>query len=79
MKNYEVCYFVKEVGYEYEGGQWETYAETDSVDEAYEKYAEMRAVVCPGDFIGDDRHYVDTVAIYTRMENGTQELLESDF
>ena len=79
MKNYEVCYFVKEVGHEYEGGQWETYAETDDVDEAYEKYADMRAIVQPGDFIEDDKHYVDEVAIYARMDNGTQELLTNDF
>lgn len=77
MKRFEVCYFVKERPYD--EGQWETYAECDTLDEAEEKYAEMKAVVHPGDHIEDDKHYIDTVAIYERDATGTQNLVTSDF
>lgn len=79
MKKYEVCYFVKEVGNEDGGGQWETFAETDDIDEAYEKYREMKSKIAPGDFIEDEKHYVDIIAIYEQMGNGYIECLQSEF
>ena len=78
MKKYEVCYFVKEVGSDGDG-QWETFAETNDINEAYEKYRHMKCEIAPGDHIEDDEHCVDMIAIYKRMEDGTQDCLECEF
>ena len=76
---YEVCYFVKEVGYEDGEGQWETYGETDSLEEAEGMYDAMRSVVKVGDYIEDGSHYVDQIAIYERQASGTQEVVTYEF
>lgn len=63
---FEICYFVKEVGYEDCGGQWETYGTADTLEKAYDIYDAMKNDARPGDFIEDGKCYIDQIGIYNK-------------
>lgn len=63
---FEVCYQVK--SHMYDEGEWETYAMCDTLEEAHAMYAKMKSEKAPGDFIEDENHYIDMIAIYNGDE-----------
>lgn len=74
---YEICFFVKEKGYD--GGQWETYGYADTLEEAEEGLNDMKHEMSVGDFVEDDTHYIDQMAIYETDSTGCQNAIEVEF
>lgn len=68
MGLYEVCYLVKEEPYDgYD--EWRSYKMTDNEEEATELFEEMREIIHPGDYIDDDKHYIDTIGLFDIEHN----------
>lgn len=77
MAKYEICYYVMREGYE--GGQWETYGLADTEEEAYEGFEDMKREMSCGDFLDDEGHYIDQMAIYETDSMGNQSAMEIEF